>query len=125
MSQHRKRQRAMTFKRAAEGKDRPRCTYCGAAMSRKVGPPGSAPQMLGGELTFPFSQDHVVPRARGGTDAAKNRVACCGPCNGMKGQDDLVVFIARLGERAIITLEEAKRMQADARAACEGRSGHV
>jgi 5-methylcytosine-specific restriction endonuclease McrA len=29
--------------------------------------------------------DHVVPRARGGSDAIGNLVLSCGPCNNRKG----------------------------------------
>lgn len=118
MSNRRKQQLAGVLREAMRGKDRPRCTYCGAAMSRKVGQPGSPPVMMGGELTFPFTQDHVVPRARGGTDAKANRVPCCGPCNGAKGQDDLVVFVNQLGPRSLLSPDEARTMQRAAMEAC-------
>jgi hypothetical protein len=106
------------FHRAGLGKDRPRCTYCGAAMSRKIGPPGSPPQMRGGELTYPFTQDHIVPRARGGRDVSKNLTPCCGPCNGLKANMPLVEFIVMLGPRAKLTAEQARQLQADAQEAC-------
>jgi hypothetical protein len=106
------------LRQAAAGKDRPRCTYCGAAMSRKVGQPGSPPQMRGGELTYPFTQDHIVAKARGGTDAVKNRTPCCGPCNGAKADLDLVAFIQQLGPRAVLTAGQAQEMQDEAQHAC-------
>jgi len=118
MSKANRRHRKRSMRDAMNGKDRPRCTYCGAAMSRKVGQPGSPPQLMGGELTWPFSQDHIVPQAIGGRTVERNMTGCCGPCNGDKGQDDLVVFINRLGERAVLSLEDARELQRKAEHAC-------
>lgn len=49
-------------------RDRYTCQYCGAQ-------PGNS------SLTI----DHVLPQSRGGTSTWENTVACCGPCNGRKG----------------------------------------
>lgn len=118
MSKKRKRQRAELMREACAGKDRPRCTYCGVAMSRRVGVPGSPPVQLGGALTYPFTEDHIVPRVNGGTGAKANRTACCGPCNGQKSDQSLVQFIAQLGDRAALTLDEAQLLQDRAMEAC-------
>jgi 5-methylcytosine-specific restriction endonuclease McrA len=64
------------------------CQYCGAVL------PGPA-------LTF----DHVVPRAQGGRTTWENIVACCRPCNALKGN--------RTPEQAGMVLErEPKRPKA-------------
>jgi hypothetical protein len=39
--------------------------------------------------------DHVVPKARGGTDALSNRAPACDSCNRAKGGDSLADFLAR------------------------------
>lgn len=44
------------------------CQYCGDRLPSE-------------ELTF----DHVIPRARGGRTTWENVVACCAPCNVLKG----------------------------------------
>jgi 5-methylcytosine-specific restriction endonuclease McrA len=108
---------------ACAGRDRPRCTYCGVPMSRRVGVPGSPPVLMGGTLTYPFTEDHIVPRAMGGNGAKANRTACCGPCNGQKASQPLVQFIAQLGDRAAISMGEAQRLQDRAMEACGQRIG--
>jgi 5-methylcytosine-specific restriction endonuclease McrA len=119
MSRARKNRRAALMEAAADGKDRARCTYCGAAVSRKVGQPGSQPQMIGGELTWPFTQDHIIPKASGGCNDRRNLAPACGPCNGLRGNMPLVEFVAMLGERSVLSMEQARRMQAAAQAVCD------
>jgi 5-methylcytosine-specific restriction endonuclease McrA len=119
MSRARKNLRKALVAAAMQGKDRPRCAYCGAAVSRKVGPPGSPPQLLGGELVYPFTQDHIIPRAHSGVNDRRNLAPACGPCNGARGDMPLPEFIAQLGSRSVITVAEAERMQADAQAVCK------
>lgn len=119
MSKARKNRRAAVLAAAQQGKDRPRCTYCGVAISRKVGQPGSPPQLVAGELTFPFTQDHIIPRARGGCSHRRNIAPACGPCNGLRGDMPLVDFIALLGKRSILSMDAAKHMQAAAQAVCD------
>lgn len=119
MSRARKNRRAALLASAAQGKDRPRCTYCGAAMSRKVGQPGSKPVEMNGELVFPFTQDHIIPRAHGGCSDRRNLAPACGPCNGARGNMPLVEFVVSLGSRAVISAEEAERMVAEAKAVCD------
>lgn len=52
----------------ATGRKRGRCHYC------KRGP-------------LDLTKDHVIPRARGGTNHYANLVPCCGPCNMEKSAD--------------------------------------
>jgi 5-methylcytosine-specific restriction endonuclease McrA len=54
--------RRMVYRR-----DHGRCYYCAEAVTREK-----------------FTVDHVVPLARGGTDAASNLVTCCKYCNKIK-----------------------------------------
>ena len=42
--------------------------------------------------------DHVVPRARGGTDHLENLQLLCPNCNRIKGDRDMAYLVARLGE---------------------------
>jgi len=49
-------------------RDRNTCQYCGSIL-------------VAAELTL----DHVVPRSRGGSSTWENLVACCHPCNRVKG----------------------------------------
>ena len=94
-----------------------RCSYCGAALAHGhvgwqavvLGPcPGGhhdvypCDQGCEGRTYFTLAPgyqrpeaDHLVARARGGTDALDNRVLACGPCNNAKRADSLLVFLAR------------------------------
>lgn len=65
-------------------RDRHTCQFCGRVL------PAS-------ELTL----DHVVPRSRGGRTEWDNLVACCHPCNNLKGD--------RLPEEAGLTLLRTPR----------------
>ena len=56
----------------------------------------------GCKILFPFPNltiDHVVPRARGGTDHLENLQLLCGACNSIKGDREMAYLIARLKER--------------------------
>lgn len=114
---------------AASGSGRPRCLYCGVAVSRKVGQPGSPPKVMGGERTWPFTQDHIVPRAHGGCNDRRNLAPACGPCNGARGNMELLEFLRRLpdllpGRQAVLSVEDAQRRLADAITACEASRVH-
>lgn len=87
-------------------------------MSRKVGVPGSPPVMMGGELTYPFTQDHIVPRSKGGPRIEANLAPACGPCNGTRGDMPLPAFIIQLGNRAVMTVRDAIELERKAKAAC-------
>jgi 5-methylcytosine-specific restriction endonuclease McrA len=55
------------------------CAYCGIWTQKKESP-------LDEGMGRPdFTVDHIVPLARGGGNAFSNLVACCKPCNEMKG----------------------------------------
>lgn len=57
----------------------------------------------GCEVLFPFRNmtiDHIIPRARGGTDDPQNLQLLCGACNSTKGtgtQEDLIVKLREEG----------------------------
>ena len=56
----------------------------------------------GCKILFPFPNltiDHVVPRARGGTDHLENLQLLCGACNSIKGDREMAYLMARLKER--------------------------
>lgn len=55
----------------------PGCVYCGA--------------------DGPLSLDHLIPRLRGGADAADNLVPACRSCNSAKGARDMLVWLAAGG----------------------------
>jgi len=52
------------------------CAYCGA-------------------MDVPLNLDHVIPRARGGSDRVSNLVCSCIPCNQKKGAQPIEVFLAK------------------------------
>jgi 5-methylcytosine-specific restriction endonuclease McrA len=47
-----------------------RCVYCGVELHRGKN----------------ASTDHFIPKSKGGTNAASNRVSACKPCNFLKGE---------------------------------------
>lgn len=57
-----------------------RCYYCGCEVFEERGWSDSA------------TLDHVVPRARGGTDARDNLVVACALCNEVKADHDAKTF---------------------------------
>lgn len=112
---------------AALAGDRPRCLYCGCAVSRKVGLANADPVEMGGELTWPFTLDHIVPRANGGANDRRNLAAACGPCNAKRANMPLVEFIRRLPELRpgvvpALSIEDAERLVAGAQAVCAMRT---
>ncbi len=54
------------------------CAYCGSPES--------------------LAADHLIPRKRGGADRGENLVWACRSCNGSKGAEDVLVWLARRGE---------------------------
>lgn len=58
---------------------------------------------VGCEERFPIRNltlDHIVPRAKGGTDERRNLQLLCGVCNSLKGtrsQDDFIQELQRQG----------------------------
>ena len=60
------------------------CAYCGA--------------------TDNLSLDHLIPRLRGGEDAADNLVTACRSCNSSKGSRDLLEWAASRGELPTLVL---------------------
>ena len=60
------------------------CVYCGA--------------------TDNLSLDHLIPRLRGGEDAADNLVTACRSCNSSKGSRDLLEWAASRGELPTLVL---------------------
>ena len=49
-----------------------------------------------------FHLDHIVPKARGGSDHITNYQLLCGSCNAIKGKHDMPYLLARLKERGIL-----------------------
>ncbi len=47
----------------------------------------------------PYTVDHVVAKARGGTDHIENLQLLCGACNSMKGTKTQEEFLAALRSR--------------------------
>jgi 5-methylcytosine-specific restriction endonuclease McrA len=56
----------------------------------------------------PLQVDHIVPRARGGSNRVSNLTLACEPCNQRKGTKALHDFLADQPERLARVLEEAK-----------------
>ena len=53
-------------------------------------------------MMFPFRNfeiDHVIPRAKGGSDHVDNLQLLCGACNRAKGTGTQAELIAKLRER--------------------------
>lgn len=48
--------------------------------------------------------DHVIPKAKGGTDALANMCLCCYRCNCLKGDTDADVFRAWLARSGVLEL---------------------
>ena len=63
------------------------CAYCGAT-------------------EVPLNLDHVIPRARGGSDRVSNLVCACVPCNEEKGAQPVEKFLA--GRPAVLALIKAQ-----------------
>jgi 5-methylcytosine-specific restriction endonuclease McrA len=73
------------------------CAYCGAK-------------------EVPLQIEHTQPRAHGGTDRISNLTLACGPCNTLKGTQDIRVFLANKPELLARILAQAKAPLLDAAA---------
>jgi 5-methylcytosine-specific restriction endonuclease McrA len=51
------------------------CAYCKCALDE-----------------YSFTLDHLYPKSRGGVLSNANKVPCCGDCNKLKGNMDIVEF---------------------------------
>lgn len=74
-----------------------KCTYCSAERG-------------------PLQVEHIVPRARGGTDRVSNLCLACQTCNRAKGTKDIEVFLKRKPEVLKRILAQAKTPLKDAAA---------
>ena len=74
-----------------------RCAYCGAR-------------------DLPLQIEHIVPKARGGTDRVSNLALACEPCNRQKGTRALADFLAAQPERLARVLAQARAPLKDATA---------
>ncbi|MEU3452212.1 RNA-guided endonuclease IscB [Micromonospora sp. NPDC006766] len=81
-----------------------KCTYCGVA-------------------GVPLNIDHIVPRARGGSDRVSNLTLACVPCNQAKGATPVDVFLAdrpavlaRIRRQAKLPLRDAAAVSTTRRA---------
>jgi hypothetical protein len=73
------------------------CAYCGAT-------------------NLPLQVEHIVPRARGGTDRIANLALACEPCNVAKGTRDIRACLAHDPTRLSRILKQAKTPLKDATA---------
>ena len=64
-----------------------KCHYCGCLL-----PPNKRSHTTG-ELSWWPEVDHVVPRAKGGSDLLRNLVLACPPCNQRKQAKDYLSFV--------------------------------
>jgi 5-methylcytosine-specific restriction endonuclease McrA len=79
-----------------------KCAYCGAD-------------------NLPLQVEHVVPKAKGGSDRVSNLTLSCPKCNGRKGAQDLEVFLAKKPELAKAILAKTKAPLRDAAAVNSAR----
>jgi hypothetical protein len=64
----------------------------------------------------PLQIEHLVPKARGGTDRVSNLTLACEPCNSKKGTKELAVFLKKKPELLKRLLAQAKTPLKDATA---------
>ena len=64
----------------------------------------------------PLQIEHIVARARGGTNRISNLTLACGPCNQAKGALPIQMFLAKQQKRLAAILAQAKRPLKDAAA---------
>lgn len=88
------------FERSARN-GRPRCHYCGMVVTRKQ-------WMVDNHTVRLFTMDHIVPRSEGGMFHDDNLLPACLQCNSDRGPLPLDQFIEKLGDRAAITVDEAR-----------------
>jgi hypothetical protein len=74
-----------------------KCAYCGAEH-------------------VPLQIEHIVARARGGSNRVSNLALACGPCNQAKGALSVEVFLAKAPKRLAAILAQAKCPLKDAAA---------
>ncbi|MDT4778180.1 RRXRR protein [compost metagenome] len=74
-----------------------KCAYCGAEH-------------------VPLQIEHIVARARGGSNRVSNLTLACRPCNQAKGAQPVAVFLAKTPKRLATILAQAKRPLKDAAA---------
>ncbi len=65
---------------------------------------------------IPLQIEHIVPRAKGGTDRISNLTLACDACNQRKGTQDLQVFLAKKPDRLTKIQAQAKAPLKDAAA---------
>ncbi len=75
---HRGREQKRALKHAALRDCGRRCVYCARSLPLEAA-----------------TLDHVIPVARGGTDAPGNLVVACGACNRLKGDLPPAIFFVR------------------------------
>jgi 5-methylcytosine-specific restriction endonuclease McrA len=62
----------------------------------------------------PLQVEHIIPRAKGGTDRISNLTLACQPCNLKKGTQDVEDFLAHDPHRVARILAQAKAPRSDA-----------
>lgn len=92
------------MRKGEDGNGHPRCTYCGVRISRKAF--HAAPD---DPIQF-FTMDHISPASLGGANHNENLVPACQPCNKERGDKPLDQFIESLGDKAVISVEEARAL---------------
>jgi 5-methylcytosine-specific restriction endonuclease McrA len=79
-----------------------KCAYCGASGV--------------GVGSVPLNIEHIVPKAKGGTNRVSNLALACIPCNKAKGDRSIEEFLARDPKRLATVLTQAKAPLKDAAA---------
>lgn len=69
-----------------------------------------------GKTTLPLEVEHIVPRAKGGTNRISNLTLACQPCNQKKGARDIEDFLQKKPALLKQILAQAKRPLKDAAA---------
>lgn len=72
------------------------CVWCSKEVARALFPSG--------DLTRQASIDHVVPRARGGTNKHTNLITCCSTCNANRGDRSVPKFAVALCNKSGLSL---------------------
>ena len=67
-----------------------------------------------GKQNIPLQVEHIVPRAKGGTDRVSNLTLACEQCNLAKGTQDIAVFLKKKPEALKRLLAQAKAPLKDA-----------
>jgi 5-methylcytosine-specific restriction endonuclease McrA len=69
-----------------------------------------------GKKDIPLQVEHIVPRAKGGTDRISNLTLCCETCNIAKGTQDIRDFLRKKPDTLKRILDQAKAPLKDATA---------